>query len=417
MGILPGFSSRRRIVIIFGGLVILGLVGLGIRQLSGRTPPAKSGTAETATPVTAGTAVRRDFPDSVNALGTVRSIDSVAIQLRVTGAITKVEFTPGQDVKKGQELFLIDPRPYQAALDQAKAQLAHDEAVLQEAEVDLTRYQTLEKEKSIAGQQAQDQAYVVQQDKGTVALDHANVETAQLNLDYCHIAAPIAGRAGALLVDLGNLVGPQTGQSASASGASGASGSSGSSQTSSSNTLALIAQLQPIYVDFSVAQALLQEILRNQAAGALEADAYSQTGKLLEKGQVTLIDNQVNAATGTVMLQATFTNAGNVLWPGEFVRVKLIVAIMHNVVTVPAAAVMAGANGSYVYVIGPDSKVNRATVEVAARHGGVAVISKGLSGGEKIVTDGQYRLANGVRVAIQPAQPGASSAQKQISEQ
>ena len=175
--------------------------------------------------------------------------------------------------------------------------------------------------------------------------------------------------------------------------------------------------MQPIYVDFSVAQALLQEILRNQAAGALEADAYSQTGKLLEKGQVTLIDNQVNAATGTVMLQATFTNAGNVLWPGEFVRVKLIVAIMHNVVTVPAAAVMAGANGSYVYVIGPDSKVNRATVEVAARHGGVAVISRGLSGGEKIVTDGQYRLANGVRVAIQPAQPGASSAQKQISEQ
>ena len=410
MGILPGFSSRRRIVIL-GGLVILGLVSLGIRQLSGRPPPAQSGTAETATPVTAGTAVRRDFPDSVNALGTVRSIDSVAIQPRVTGAITKVEFSPGQDVKKGQELFLIDPRPYQAALDQAKAQLAHDEAVLQEAEVDLTRYQTLEKEKSIAGQQAQDQAYVVQQDKGTVALDHANVETAQLNLDYCHIAAPIAGRAGALLVDLGNLVGPQTGQS------SGASGSSGSSQKSSSNTLALIAQLQPIYVDFSVAQALLQEILRNQAAGALEADAYSQTGKLLEKGQVTLIDNQVNAATGTVMLQATFTNAGNVLWPGEFVRIKLIVAIMHNVVTVPAAAVMAGANGSYVYVIGPDSKVNRATVEVAARHGGVAVISKGLSGGEKIVTDGQYRLANGVRVAIQPAQPGASSAQKQISEQ
>lgn len=410
MGILPGLSSRRRIVIL-GGLVILGLVSLGIRQLSGRPPPAQSGTAETATPVTAGTAVRRDFPDSVNALGTVRSIDSVAIQPRVTGAITKVEFSPGQDVKKGQELFLIDPRPYQAALDQAKAQLAHDEAVLQEAEVDLTRYQTLEKEKSIAGQQAQDQAYVVQQDKGTVALDHANVETAQLNLDYCHIAAPIAGRAGALLVDLGNLVGPQTGQS------SGASGSSGSSQKSSSNTLALIAQLQPIYVDFSVAQALLQEILRNQAAGALEADAYSQTGKLLEKGQVTLIDNQVNAATGTVMLQATFTNAGNVLWPGEFVRIKLIVAIMHNVVTVPAAAVMAGANGSYVYVIGPDSKVNRATVEVAARHGGVAVISKGLSGGEKIVTDGQYRLANGVRVAIQPAQPGASSAQKQISEQ
>jgi multidrug efflux system membrane fusion protein len=292
--------------------------------------------------------------------------------------------------------------------------MAHDEAALQEARVDLTRYQTLEKQRSIAAQQAQDQAYVVQQDEGTVQLDRANVETAQLNLDYCHIAAPIAGRAGALLVDLGNLVGPQTGQSASALSGSG---SSGTSQTSSSNTLVSIAQLQPIHVNFSVAQTLLQQILHNQAAGALEADAYSQTGTLLEKGQVTLIDNQVNTATSTVMLQATFANADNALWPGEFVKVKLIVAIMHDVVTVPGAAVMAGANGSYVYVIGSQGKVSRATVEVAARHGGVAVISKGLSGDEKIVIDGQYRLANGVRVAIQSTQSGAVPSQKQISEQ
>ncbi len=413
MAILPGFGSRRRVALL-GGLIVLGFAVLGVRQLSGRTPPAKEGAAEAAVPVTAGAARRRDFPKIVNALGTVRSIDSVAVQPRVTGAIVKVEFSPGQAVRKDQELFLIDPRPYQAALDQAKAQLAHDEAALQEAQVDLTRYQTLEKQKSIAGQQAQDQAYVVQQDEGTVELDHANVETAQLNLDYCHIAAPIAGRAGALLVDLGNLVGPQTGQSASASSGSG---SSGSGQTSGGNTLVSITQLQPIYVNFSVAQTLLQQILRNQSAGALEADAYSQTGKLLEKGQVSLIDNQVNTTTGTVMLQATFANADNALWPGEFVRVKLIIAIMHDVVTVPAAAVMAGANGSYVYVIGSQGKVDRAAVEVAARHGGVAVISKGLSGGEKIVTDGQYRLVNGVRVSIEPTQPGAVSTQNQISEQ
>lgn len=413
MAILSRLGSRRRVGIL-GALVVLGLAAVGVRQISGRTPPAKNGAAEAAVPVTASAAVRRDFPDTVNALGTVRSIDSVAVQPRVTGAIVKVEFTPGHDVNRGQELFLIDPRPYQAALDQAKAQLAHDEAALQEAQVDLTRYQTLEKQRSIAAQQAQDQTYVVQQDEGTVQLDHANVETAQLNLDYCHIVAPIAGRAGALLVDLGNLVGPQTGQSASASSNSG---NYGTGQTSSGSTLVSIAQLQPIYVNFSVAQTLLQQILRNQAAGALEADAYSQTGKLLEKGRVTLINNQVNAATGTVMLQATFANADNALWPGEFVKVKLTVAIMHDVVTVPGAAVMAGANGSYVYVIGSQGKVNRVAVEVVARHGGVAVISKGLSGGEKIVTDGQYRLADGVRVAIQPTQPEAVSTQSQISEQ
>lgn len=346
-------------------------------------------------PVTAAIATRKDVANSVTALGTVQSIDSVALQARVSGPIVKVEFTPGQDVKQGQELFLIDPRPYQAALDQAKAQLAHDEAVLDEAQIDLRRYQTLAQQNSIAKQQAEDQAYVVEQDKGSVQLDQATVETSQLNVEFCHIAAPISGRSGALLIDLGNLVSPPSGQTTSGAG------SSAGAQATVGTSMVSITQMQPIYVNFSVAQDQLDEIKQNQAAQALEVDAHSQAGKLLEKGKLTLIDNQINTATGTVMLQATFANPDEALWPGEFVRVELIVSTRHNVVTVPADAVMAGPSGSYVYVVGPEQTVRRVAVEVAARRADIAVIGRGLSGGEAVVTNGQYRLDNGVKVEVQ----------------
>jgi membrane fusion protein, multidrug efflux system len=209
----------------------------------------------------------------------VQSIDSVAIQPRVTGAIQKIEFTPGQNVKQGQELFLIDPRPFQAALDQTKAQLAHDEGVLAEAQTDLTRFQILAKENSIAQQQAQDQVYVVQQDKGTVDVDQANVETAQLNLEDSHVTAPISGRAGTLLVDLGNLVGlPGAETTTSATTTSSATGGQGAIGT----TMVTIAQIQPTYVSFNVPQIRLSEIQRAQTAAPLEVVAFSQDGPDLD---------------------------------------------------------------------------------------------------------------------------------------
>jgi membrane fusion protein, multidrug efflux system len=347
-------------------------------------------------PVTAAIATRADVPVIVNAIGNVQAIDLVSVQPRATGIITKVEFTPGQDVKQGQELFLIDPRPYQAALDQAQAQLAHDEGVLAEAQMDLTRFQILAKENSIAQQQAQDQDYVVQQDKGTVQLDQANVDTAKLNLEYAHVTAPISGRAGTLLINLGNLVGPVN--QASASATSTANAGTGSQATNS--VLVTITQMQPIYVTFTVPQTDLDQIKQNQAKAPLEVHAYSQAGKLLEKGQLTVIDNQVNTTTGTVTLQATFANTDETLWPGEFVRVHLHVSMLNNVVTVPTQAIMAGPDGSYVYVIGPDQKVKRVGVQVTRRQNAVAVIGNGLSGGEKIVTDGQYTLDDGTEVAV-----------------
>jgi len=398
-------SSRRLVTYAIAAVALIAIV---VAALSYFHRPTTVASAPAPIPVTAALAERQDVPEIVNAIGTVQSIDNVAVQAQVNGPIIKVEFTPGQDVKQGQELFLIDPRPYQAALDVQQAQLSHDEGVLAEAQVDLTRYQILAQQNSIAKQQSEDQVYVVQQDKGTVSLDQANVETAQLNLAYCHVVAPITGRAGALLVDLGNLVGPSSSQGAS-------SGTATTTGGATSGAMVMIAQIKPIYVSFNVPQIFIDEIKHNQAAAPLEVDAYSQAGKLIEKGNVSLIDNQINTTTGTVLLQATFGNADAALWPGEFVRVRLTMAIRKNVATVPQAAVMAGPDGPYVYVIDSDNAVHRVNVQVTDRQDGIAVIAKGLSGTERVVTDGQYRLDDNSKVAVrqttEPVPSGEASAE------
>jgi len=398
-------SSRRLVTYAIAAVALIAIV---VAALSYFHRPTTVASAPAPIPVTAALAERQDVPEIVNAIGTVQSIDNVSVQAQVNGPIIKVEFTPGQDVKQGQELFLIDPRPYQAALDVQQAQLSHDEGVLAEAQVDLTRYQILAQQNSIAKQQSEDQVYVVQQDKGTVSLDQANVEAAQLNLAYCHVVAPITGRAGALLVDLGNLVGPSSSQGAS-------SGTATTTGGATSGAMVMIAQIKPIYVSFNVPQIFIDEIKHNQAAAPLEVDAYSQAGKLIEKGKVSLIDNQINTTTGTVLLQATFGNADAALWPGEFVRVRLTMAIRKNVATVPQAAVMAGPNGSYVYVIDSDNAVHRVNVQVTDRQDGIAVIAKGLSGTERVVTDGQYRLDDNSKVAVrqttEPVPSGEASAE------
>jgi membrane fusion protein, multidrug efflux system len=402
---LRTLSSRRLVTYAIAAVALIAIV---VAALSYFHRPTTVASAPAPIPVTAALAERQDVPEIVNAIGTVQSIDNVSVQAQVNGPIIKVEFTPGQDVKQGQELFLIDPRPYQAALDVQQAQLSHDEGVLAEAQVDLTRYQILAQQNSIAKQQSEDQVYVVQQDKGTVSLDQANVETAQLNLAYCHVVAPITGRAGALLVDLGNLVGPSSSQGAS-------SGTATTTGGATSGAMVMIAQIKPIYVSFNVPQIFIDEIKHNQAAAPLEVDAYSQAGKLIEKGHVSLIDNQINTTTGTVLLQATFANADEALWPGEFVRIRLTMAIRKNVATVPQAAVMAGPNGSYVYVIDSDNAVHRVNVQVTDRQDGIAVIAKGLSGTERVVTDGQYRLDDNSKVAVrqttEPVPSGEASAE------
>ncbi|MGC1780795.1 MAG: efflux RND transporter periplasmic adaptor subunit [Xanthobacteraceae bacterium] len=391
--------SQRRAVYAGGTVLILAIVAVAAVRHFHKAPPPP---APPPIPVTAGVAERQNVPDVVDAIGTVQSIDNVSVQAQVSGPIIKVEFTPGQEVKKGQELFLIDPRPYQAALDSQEAQLSHDQGILAEAQVDLTRYQLLAQQNSIAKQQAEDQVYVVEQDKGTVQLDQANVETAQLNLSYCHVIAPVSGRAGTLLVDLGNLVGPSGG------GAAASSGTSSTSGQATTAAMVTIAQIKPIYVSLNVPQTYLDQIKQNQPVSPLEVDAFSQAGKLLEKGKLTLFDNLVNTSAGTVLLQATFANTDEQLWPGEFVRTRLTIDMRKNVVTVPTSAVMVGPNGSYVYVINPDMTVKRVNIDVTVSQDGLSVIGKGLSGNEKVVVDGQYRLDNGSKVGVaqtsEPAQ-------------
>jgi membrane fusion protein, multidrug efflux system len=425
-----GHNRGRRLGIIFLCLVAVGVIAVGAREFGGQTSPGgKPAGGRTAVPVTAALAVRQDLPNLINTIGAVQSIDNVAIQAQANGPIVKIEFEPGQDVKKGQELFLIDPRPYQAALDAAKAQLARDQAALGQAQTDLERYQRLARENSIAIETYQDQVFIVEQDKQTVALDQANVDTAQINLGYAHIKSPIDGRAGILLIELGNIVGPVS-AAPSTSGASSNSASAASSSLSTTSSGALvtsptapttstpatpataaganqtgelvsISQMKPIYVNFPIPQTQFDEVKKNQAASPLEVDAYSQAGKLIGKGKLTVVDNQVNPSTGTVAMQATFANDDEALWPGEFVRVELDVSTRRNVVTVPAQAVMVGSSGSYVYVIGADQTVRRVDVDVAAQVHGVAVIEKGIDAGEKVVVDGQYRLDNGARVNVE----------------
>ena len=343
--------------------------------------------AQPAIPVEAGQVSLKDVPDVVEALGTVTPIETIAVQSRVNGQIMKAYFHQGQPVKEGDPLFLIDPRPYQAALDQTQAQLAHDQAVLKEAQTDLTRYQKLEAENSIAAQRAADQAFTVEQDEGTVKLDEANVQTAQLNLTYAHIDSPTTGVAGVMQVDPGNYV-----------------------QAGAGTTLVTVTQISPIYVTFPVPQGELAAVRSAQKSAPLDVRALSQAGKTLGEGKLTFINNQIVATTGTVALYATFPNDNEALWPGEFVTVRLEIGVRKNAVTAPITSVMSGPDGDYVYTISADNRAHRVPVLVAVRQNGLAVFTKGPSAGERVVVNGQYNLADGVKVAIEPPKAAASGA-------
>jgi membrane fusion protein, multidrug efflux system len=387
-------------------------------------------------PVTAAVATPRNVPQIVPAVGTVVSIDTVNVTPLVNGRITNIYFNQGDEVKADQPLFEIDPRPYQAALDQAKGQLAHDQAALAEAKVDYDRYRKLLSENSIAQQTAADQAAVVQQDEGTIQQDAANLANAELNLSYTKVKSPIDGRTGPILVDLGNYVTASSGASPSTAGTTAGAAAGGATITSGAATaasgtspaapatgtavsaaaptasaapaaagaaLVTITRMHPIYVMFNVPETELDTIRENQAKAPLTVEAYTQAGKLVASGKLTLISNQINLATGTILLEATFPNQREKLWPNQFVSVRLIEFTHNNVITVPTTAVMTGPNGQYVYVIGAGNKVNRVDVDVIAMQDSLAVIGKGLTAGEQVVTEGQYRLDNGVVVSVKPA--------------
>lgn len=369
-----------RPVRIIGIVAVVAGIGLGgwlfrsDRSARSLPPPV-----DPAVPVTAGVARAEKVPVYQQGEGTVLAINTVNVKTRVDGQIMRAFFTQGQEVQPNAPLFLVDPRPYAAALDQAKANAAKDEAQLRGAERDLARYSKLVGSGFQTRQSFEDQQASVGQLQAGVQADSAAIEAARLNLDFTLIRAPIGGRTGALLVDPGNYV-----------------------QASAATPLVSITQIKPIFVRFTLPASSLGAIQQNQAAHKLEVDAYGPDGKsLLGIGVLTFIDNHVDTSTGTIALEGTFANTKERLWPGEFVNARLILSVQQNAITVPEPTVMTGPDGNYVYVILPNDTVQRRAVEVASRQDGLAVIAKGLTAGEKVVVAGQYRLANNVKIRIE----------------
>jgi multidrug efflux system membrane fusion protein len=373
-----------------GAGVVLSLAAIvAIWRLSPGTevPLAAAQTAAPGVPVTAGTVTAQDVPVFLNGIGTVQAYNMVAIKSRVDGQIVKVDFKEGQDVKEGEPLLQIDPRPFQAALEQAQANKQKDEAQLVGAQLDLDRYEKLIGSGWQTRQSYDQQKATVGQLQASIKGDEAQINTAKLNLSYSDIRSPIDGRLGAKLVDKGNLV-----------------------HANDNAPLVTITEVKPIFVSFTLPQETLGDVRENHKGLPLVVYAYSGDGKKqLAEGKLTLIDNSIDQSTGTVHLKARFDNDDERLWPGQFVSLRVVLSTRREVATVPAQTVQNGPNGYYAYVIKPDDTVERRAVDIASIQDGIAVVTKGLSPGERIVVDGQYRLTEGVRVKPTAPQTGAAS--------
>lgn len=400
------------------------LVGVGIAAavvffLIFHKKPAKA-RPPAGVPVAVAQATAQDFPVTVTALGAAQPWKSDLIFAQVTGVLLKVNFKEGSYVKAGQVLAEVDPSTYRAALTQAEGQLRHDQAVLAEAKIDLGRYQTLLKEDSISRQQAEDQAEVVKQDEGTVEVDQGAVDNARVNLGRCHIVSPISGRAGVRLVDPGNLVSatgsvssiPTTAAATSASTPGASSSSSGGSGGGSSGSgIVVINQIEPIAVTFTVPEGDFQRLLAasDHFKRPLNVQAYSQeTGALIDTGELSIVDNRVDPATGTVELKASFPNAAQELWPGQFVNVRLTLQTLRSATVIPTAAVNRGPKGQFVFVVGPNNKAVMRPVQIGGTEGALSMIASGVRPSETVVIDGQMTLKNGSLVRIAQRQTVAA---------
>ncbi len=334
-----------------------------------------------AVPVTTATVVEKPLAQTVNAIGTVEALSSVDIRAQVTAQLIEVLFREGQDVTAGQPLFRLDPRPFEASLRQAEANLAKDKAQAARAEAEVVRNGDLLKRGLIPRDQYDALVASSTSLQATLAADAAEVETAKLQLQYTSIDAPISGRTGALQAHKGDLI-----------------------RANDTTSLVVINQVMPIYVSFAVPARLLTEIRRYNSAGSLELLAQmSGTNQPPSSGDVSFIDNAVDATTGTIRLKGTFPNRDLRLWPGLFVDVTMRLTVDAHAVVAPSEAVQAGQQGQYVYLVKPDGTVEVRQVTVARTEGGQSVIGSGLRAGDQVVTDGQLRLTPGARITVKPS--------------
>src|SRR6202167_5452520 len=370
--------GRKMLWWIIGGIALLVLIVIGARYRAA-TPPAP-GRGGAGGPLAVGVAAvtTGDVPITINALGTVTPLATVTIHPQINGPLIKINFTEGQMVKRGDLLVQIDPRPYQAAVDQADGQLKRDQASLANAKIDLDRYKTLLAQNSVSDQVYATQVATVAQQEATIASDRATLEAAQLNLDYCRITSPVVGLVGLRQGDVGNLM------------------------QANSTTIAVVTQLQPMSVLFTVPEDSLSNILQRLRDGQkLPVDAYdrSVTNKIAS-GMLSNADNQIDTTTGTLKLRAMFDNSKFELFPNQFVNVRLLLDTLHNVIVVPGAAMQQGSSGSYVYVVNANSTVSMRAVTAGPSSGDLVSITKGLTIGERVVVDGADQLRDGAKVVI-----------------
>jgi multidrug efflux system membrane fusion protein len=364
-------------------ILLLGLVGSGC----GGDPKPASARANVAqvVPVSVATAERRDMPYYLTGLGSVTAYYTVSVKSRVDGQLMQVNFKEGQTVKEGELLAVIDPRPYQVALEQAQATLFRDQALLRDARLNYERFKgLLQSSGAMSQQQVDTQQTTVDQLDGTVRNDQATIDNAKLNLVYCHITAPVSGRIGLRLVDPGNIV-----------------------HATDANAMFVITQLQPIAVLFTLPEDNLQAVSRRMEKSTLEVDAFSRDDQTkLATGKLLTIDNQIDQTTGTGRLKAVFDNKDNALWPNQFVNARLLLEIRKNSTAVPAAAIQRGPQGTYVFVVKSDNTVDVRSVTVGFTQDNISVIASGISPSEVVVTDGQDKLQQGSKIETRPVAPG-----------
>jgi multidrug efflux system membrane fusion protein len=328
-------------------------------------------------PVSGAPVQRRDVPIYLTGLGTVQAYNSVLVKSRVDGQIVKINFTEGKDVHAGDVVVEIDPRPFEAALSQAQANKLRDEAQLDNARLDLDRLIRLVATNAVSKQQADTARALVAQLDATVKADQALIDMARTQLDYTKIRSPIDGRAGTRLIDIGNMI-----------------------RATDTGGIVTINQMNPIFVNFALPADSLPPVRKRSKEGDVPVLAQDSNLVDLATGTLTVIDNQVNAATGTITYKATFANSDDVLWPGQFVNVRVELDIRRDVLALPVRAVQQGPDGPFVFVVGPNRSVEKRPIKVGPLSKTTAIVDAGLQSGEMVVTDGQYRIQNGTTVEV-----------------